>query len=248
MRLSQLLKEYRREHKLSQQLLADKIGVSKQYISMLENEKNSRSGNPIAPSVATMKKISEGLNIPINTLLTQLDGDQIIDFTSNSTNMSSISNNINFANNSAIIDTYQNYSSYTYIPIGVSAGTLKTIEGLSELPTIQLPDCMMGNYAGNTDVFIMHVNGDSMNRLFNDGDSIMCTPLPSFSHIENGDVVVVELHGEYTVKYFFNDQTNNRVILRPDSTNPIHTDIILSYEQAEELQLIGIVVMCCKYI
>ena len=149
--------------------------------------------------------------------------------------------NINFANN-------QNYSSYTYIPIGVSAGVLKTIEGLSELPTIQLPDCIMGNYAGNTDVFIMHVNGDSMNRLFNDGDSIMCTPLPSFTHIENGDVVVVELHGEYTVKHFFHDQTNNRVILRPDSTNPIHTDIILSYEQAEELQLIGIVVMCCKYI
>ncbi len=69
-----------------------------------------------------------------------------------------------------------------------------------------------------------------------------------FLSYRNGDVVVVELHGEYTVKHFFNDQTNNRVILRPDSTNPIHTDIILSYEQAEELQLIGIVVMCCKYI
>ena len=102
---------------------------------MLENEKNSRSGNPIAPSVATMKKISEGLNIPINTLLTQLDGDQVIDFTSNSTNISYISNNINFANNNAIIDTCQNYSSYTYIPIGVSAGTLKTIDGLLELPS-----------------------------------------------------------------------------------------------------------------
>ncbi len=78
MKLSELLKAYRKKNTLSQQSLADKIGVSKQYISLLEKGENTQSGKPISPSINVIKKVSEVLQIPITTLLNQLDTHEFV--------------------------------------------------------------------------------------------------------------------------------------------------------------------------
>jgi hypothetical protein len=78
MKLSELLKAYRKKNTLSQQSLADKIGVSKQYISLLEKGENTQSGKPISPSISIIKKVSEVLQIPITTLLNQLDTHEFV--------------------------------------------------------------------------------------------------------------------------------------------------------------------------
>lgn len=54
------------------------IGKSKAYISMLKKNKNSRSGNPITPSMDTFKAVANVLNITINNLLQSLDNNQPI--------------------------------------------------------------------------------------------------------------------------------------------------------------------------
>ena len=44
MELSKILRDYRQEHGLTLQVFADRAGLTKQYISMLENNKNSKNG------------------------------------------------------------------------------------------------------------------------------------------------------------------------------------------------------------
>lgn len=78
MKLNELLKAYRKRNTLSQQNLADKIGVSKQYISLLEKGENTPSGKPISPSISIIKKVSDVLQIPITTLLNQLDTQECV--------------------------------------------------------------------------------------------------------------------------------------------------------------------------
>lgn len=52
--------------------------LSKPYISMLEKNKNSRSGKPIIPSVVTLKKVAKAMNISFDDLIKQLDAGQEI--------------------------------------------------------------------------------------------------------------------------------------------------------------------------
>ena len=75
MKLNELLKEYRRTHSLSLQDFATRSGLTKQYISMLENNKNSRSGKPISPSLDTLKKIATGMNISVDELMKSVDSE-----------------------------------------------------------------------------------------------------------------------------------------------------------------------------
>lgn len=76
MNLSEIIKEYRKENKLTMQELADRCGLSKGYISMLENKfKPTGRKKDIVPSIQAIKKISNGTGIDFDFLLSSIDGD-----------------------------------------------------------------------------------------------------------------------------------------------------------------------------
>lgn len=75
MNLGYIIKKYRYEHgKMSIQAFADKCGLSKAYISMLERNKNAKTGEPIVPSIDTFKKVARAMNMPVQRLLSEVDG------------------------------------------------------------------------------------------------------------------------------------------------------------------------------
>lgn len=76
MELSKILRDYRQEHGLTLQVFADRAGLTKQYISMLENNKNSKNGKPIIPSLETLRKLASAMYMNIDTLVATLDGEQ----------------------------------------------------------------------------------------------------------------------------------------------------------------------------
>lgn len=140
--------------------------------------------------------------------------------------------------------TYSVFS-YPYVPEGVAAGFLQNIESLATLPTIDIPDILLSTYARSRDIIIMRVNGDSMNKVIPDGSIIIVKTGIEESMIHNNDIVVANVEGAdtgYTIKHIFKDDTNNRIILRPDSTNPIYTDIIISSTESQRLYIVGKVV------
>lgn len=132
---------------------------------------------------------------------------------------------------------------YRYVPESVAAGSLTTIEGLTDLPLVTVPDCMLGRYARNKNILLMPVNGESMNNVIRNGAIIAVLTKIELPQIKNGDIVVVSNNGDYTVKRFFNDKEHREFIFRPDSRDMSYRDIIFSYENCEDLRLVGKVIM-----
>lgn len=132
---------------------------------------------------------------------------------------------------------------YRYVPASVAAGSLTTIEGLTDLPLVTVPDCMLGRYARNKNILLMPVNGESMNNVIRNGAIIAVLTKIELPQIKNGDIVVVSNDGDYTVKRFFNDKEHQEFIFRPDSNDMSYRDIVFSYDNCEDLQLVGKVVM-----
>lgn len=73
MTIGDLIKNYRKKNNLSMRLFAEKCGVSHSYIAMLENEKNSKTGEPIVPSIYMLNKLAKGMLIPLNELISVCD-------------------------------------------------------------------------------------------------------------------------------------------------------------------------------
>lgn len=78
MYLGELVKKYRTENQLSMDEFAAKSGLSKGYISMLENNKNPRTGNPIIPSLETLRQVASAIGKDVNEIINLLDDDQKI--------------------------------------------------------------------------------------------------------------------------------------------------------------------------
>lgn len=81
MHLGEIIYNYRQKNHVSMEEFAKLAGLSKPYISMLEKNRNSRTGKPIVPSVLTLKKVARVLNMTFDQLLRQLDNGQEIDLT-----------------------------------------------------------------------------------------------------------------------------------------------------------------------
>ena len=61
MTISELVREYRATHNISQRQFADIAGLSNGYVSMIENNINPATGMPPKLSLNTLKKVGGGV-------------------------------------------------------------------------------------------------------------------------------------------------------------------------------------------
>lgn len=73
MTISDILKQYRSEHGLSQRQFADLCGVSNGYISLLEKGKNPKTGKPVTPTLGSLQRIAHTMGVTIDELLSSAD-------------------------------------------------------------------------------------------------------------------------------------------------------------------------------
>lgn len=206
MNIGKLLKHRREQLSLSQQEVADLVGVSKSIISRWENNEVKSMG------VDKVKKICEALSLDPLSL---------------------INNNIDTNSNSLA------FSEYPYIPNPVSAGIPQSIEGIMELPQIAIPDEILGKYAKNKNIIIMKVNGESMNRVIENGSIIGVLTKVDRYNLKNGDIVVFNHEYEYSLKRFYN--LGEKIVFKPDSTDMRFTDIV--YNSDDNIEIIGKVIL-----
>ena len=69
---------HEKEHKMSQEQFGKRIGTSRMYISMLENNYNPSTGKPINPSLTVLKACADAMNMDLDVLMKKLDNDQLI--------------------------------------------------------------------------------------------------------------------------------------------------------------------------
>ena len=98
MKLGELLKSYRAEHKLSMDAFCELSDLTKGYISMLEKNEHPKSKKPIVPSYETIEKIAKGMQISIEDLIDMLDDDQEIQINSTPPRLKSIATTTDLPN------------------------------------------------------------------------------------------------------------------------------------------------------
>lgn len=131
------------------------------------------------------------------------------------------------------------YSEYPYIPDAVAAGIPETIDGMSNLPKIPIADEILGKYARRKNIIIMRVNGESMNRVIQNGSIIGVYTDIDAKNLKDGDLVVFNHDYNYSLKRFY--KTPELLIFRPDSTDTSFTDII--YKVDDDVRIVGKVIM-----
>lgn len=130
-------------------------------------------------------------------------------------------------------------SNYPYIPFSVAAGSPISIDGISDMPSITIPNYLLGKYANNSNVIIMRVSGESMNKIIPDNSLIGVLTDFDYRNLKNGDLVVFECNYEYSVKRFFD--AGDKLIFKPDSTDPSFADIVVNKD--ENTRIVGKVIM-----
>ena len=214
MEIKDILKSRRVELRLTQDDIANKIGVSKATVSRWESGNISNMRRDRIAKLAEILQISPAVIIGIRD-----------------------------TNVTPVIECSSH--KYSYVDAPISAGTPETFDDVYELPSISVADCFLGRYAGNKDVVIMRVNGESMNRIIPDKSVIAVKRNVDINSIHDGDIVVVYINGSncgYTVKHFYRDTKKDIIILRPDSTCTSFTDITVNKENDDSLYLIGKVI------
>lgn len=78
MTLGEVVKAYRAEHKLSMDAFAKLSNLSKGYISMLEKNRNPRTGKPIVPSIDTYIGVAQAMNMSIEELMRLVGSEQLV--------------------------------------------------------------------------------------------------------------------------------------------------------------------------
>lgn len=73
MTLGDIIKEYRTSHGLSQDIIAERSGLSKAYISILERNRNPKTGEPPIATPKTINAIALAINSDFDTIFSKLD-------------------------------------------------------------------------------------------------------------------------------------------------------------------------------
>lgn len=131
-------------------------------------------------------------------------------------------------------------SNYTYIPNTISAGLPVISEAVAEYETesITLPDSLMGKWAGHSDIFVIKINGDSMDKLMPSGSIIAVKPT-NLLDLKNGDIVVFSENHEYSVKRYF--KHGNSIVFKPESNDQEFYD--QTYTTDDGIEIHGKVVL-----
>ena len=78
MTLGDVIKTYRMEHSLSMDEFAKRSGLSKGYISMLEKNRNPKTGKPIIPSILTYQSVAKAMFTSVDVLMKTVDKEQLV--------------------------------------------------------------------------------------------------------------------------------------------------------------------------
>lgn len=198
MTLGQVIKEYRAAHGLSQDDMAEKTGLSKSYISILERNRNPKTGEPPIASLKTIKLVAQAMGSDFDSVFSMLDPDLKVAIGEQLPEPAELPSNAieyNERHFAPIVGT---------IPAGYPATALQDIEGYEPIP---YPD--VENY------FFLRVDGYSMiNAGINPGDLVL---IRRQDYAEPGQIVACRINGdEATLKRYKPGPT--AVVLMPENS------------------------------
>ena len=231
MKLGAFIKQYRQKNKLTLRDFAGRCGTSHSYISMLEEGKNSKTGEPITPSLATLVKISGAMNMTLHELVTQVDDmpvelsrPTILDIAKATGKR--YPGDVDIDPDSTVTVYLDAKPKVKRIPVygAVAAGIpLEAIQDIEDYEEITEDMARSGKYAA------LKIKGNSMLPRFTEGDVVI---VRLQDDVDNGDIAIVMVNGdEATCKKI--KKTPEGVMLI--STNPDYEPMFYSNQEIADL-------------
>ena len=210
--LGDLIKQYRKEHGYSMDAFAQKSGLSKAYISILERNVNPVNGKPVIPSLETIKAVSQAIGADFNDVIAMLDGNQKVSLHSEAP---------------AIPPGFEPMPKMKKVPLigSIACGEPITAEQNIE-KMVDVPDYIRCDFS-------LTCHGDSMvDAGIHDKDVVYIRIQPE---VENGEIAAVRIDGEATLKrVYYNPGT---LTLMP--ANPAYAPMVYTGSQLEEVHIEG---------
>lgn len=116
----------------------------------------------------------------------------------------------------------------------ISAGEPTSIEGILNAEQINLPKVMLGKYADRDGVFLMKVNGESMNRIIPNGSYVACVPVEPYE-LKDKDIVIYSKNNESSMKRY--RKTPEAIIFSPESTYDDFFDVVVPVDTTEDVRI-----------
>lgn len=166
MTLGDIIKNYRTKHQLSMDAFAEKSGISKAYISLLDKNKHPKTRKPIAPSIQFIRQAADAMSMDFNILFAQLEGEVSLD-------------------TSSVIQK----KGVTINVLGrVAAGIpIEAVEDIIDTEEITEELARTGSFFG------LQIHGDSMEPKFSEGDVVI---VRQQNDAESGDIVIATVNGD----------------------------------------------------
>ena len=217
MTLGDIIKEYRLSHGLSQDVIAERSGLSKAYISILERNRNPKTGEPPVASPKTINSIATAINSDFDSIFSKLDPDLKVSIGEQLPQSKPAS----FPPNITPLPAMKEW-----LVLGATAcGRPLHRELLDE--TIQAPADI------KADIVFLCVGDSMINARIFDGDAVFIHLQPE---VENGEIAVVRIGDEYTLKrvYIFDGYVELRaenptikpIILRGPELEPDNYEVV----------------------
>lgn len=220
MKLSNVIKKYRTNNNLTIEELANRCSLSKGYISMLENnfKQHGRRKN-ITPSIDAIKKLSFGMQMDFDYLLSCIDGE------------------VSLKEND-VMEMPIEFNDYfpLHYSMNLSAGTLEELLDIEPDAVVYVP---IKFQIMKNRLHAFKVNGTSMNNVIEDGSVVITEDVSHLEAIKDGTIVVALLDGLATVKRLYVKE--NQITLMPDSSDKSHLPIIIDMN-LKQITIIGRVV------
>lgn len=228
MKLGELIKNYRRMHNESMGEFANRAKLSKTYISMLEKNYNTSTGKPVIPSIPTLTKCATAMNMTLDSLISSLDPDQIIELPMSTTKIlqakvdevDKIFSDFPQADNIKPVEPIR-------VPI---LGKIACGNPIFENEDFQGYASFMSKVKVD---FCLIAQGDSMTGArINDGDVVFIRQQPE---VENGEIAAVSINDEVTLKrvYIYDTQ----IVLAAENLK--YPPMIYQMNEIERFQILG---------
>src|SRR5699024_3277173 len=164
----------------------------------------------------TQKELGEKLGVKHNTISSYEKGinEPEQDILFRMADVLDVSINDFFPYNEEINLSHSN--DYTYFPTAISAGLPLEVDGITEASKITVSDEVLGKCKSDRNIFFVRANGNSMNKLFDDGALLEVKPINNNDDLSNDDIVVYSKDGEYSVKHFY--KYGSTLVFKPNST------------------------------
>ena len=252
MKLGELLKSYRTEHKLSMDAFCELSDLTKGYISMLEKNEHPKSKKPIVPSYETIEKIAKGMQISVEGLIDMLDDDQEIQINDtppvlSKSTIQTIYDQLKPPRQNKVL-TYaerqlkEQNEEETKINEVSEAVSLYQVEVVSETAAACGFNYGFGYDDTDRETIEVHerpprhdiatkVSGDSMQPDYQDGDILYLVDKGLTTY--NGDLAVIAYGDRSYFKKIYTENGRLRLV----SLNDKYEDIILDFPPAEDTHI-----------